>query len=263
MKNLKNRFLWEGENTMQKITPPNLFYTDIALFTYVRRIGVVILVLIAFLCDASFAQLKDLFKSIDGVALWGSIGGFHHNEIKTQRFIFPNASLRYGAELLLGPFPDSTINPSYEFGLGVNFADGYRTNIGDLDIRMPIRTIYIAAYLEFQKPCWLPLSPYVGSKIGTNFDLKGSTLNATASTDTSNLFELTGNTIPIEILVGGWCEPTEGFNIFIEMSYEYLAFNGIVYKALSTSTLPSRRSHRIDLSSWYFTLGFQLANTNR
>lgn len=239
---------------MQKTTSLDLFRSDITFFTYVWHIGTVILVLITFSCDLSFAQVKDLFKPIDGVAIWGSIGGLYHNEIKTR-----NAFLRYGAELLLGPFPDSpkTVCPSYEFGLGVNFADGYRTSIGDIDVRMPIRTIYIAAYLEFQKPCWL--HPYVGSKIGTNFDLKGTTLDATASTDTSNLFELTGNTIPIEILVGGWWEPAEGFNIIIEISHEYLAFDGIVYKELGTSILPAKRPRRIDLSGWYLTFGFQLA----
>jgi hypothetical protein len=244
---------------MKRNTFLNLFCSYCTFLLLAHRISIAILTLIIFSSEVSFAQIQDIFKQINGVAIWGSLGGFHHDEIYTRQIIFPRTSLRYGVELFLGPYPDShkTATPKYEFGLGVNFADGYRTNIGGLEVRMPIRIIYLAAYLEFQKKDWLlGESPYIGATAGINIDLKGTALNAT---DANNQFELTGNTIPIEILIGNSWKLAEGFQIFSEVSYEYLAFDGVMFKSLGTSALPTIRPQRIDLSSWHITLGFQFA----
>jgi hypothetical protein len=220
----------------------------------------IVFCLIVLLGNVSFAQVTDIFKQINGVALWLSPGAFHHKEIDTR---LSGVSIRYGVELFLGPYPDTlkTTNIKYEFGLGASFSDNYRTTIGGIEVRIPIRTIYLAAYLEFPRQNWCGI-PYFGVNIGVNTDLKGTALDATASNDTGNQFQLTGNTIPVEILAGSSWKLFEGLQFFTEVSFEYLAFDSIVYKALSTNSLPAIRPRRLDFSCWHFNVGFQFAKKN-
>jgi hypothetical protein len=144
---------------------------------------------------------------------------------------------------------------SVEGGLGVEFSDSYRGQ-EPLDNRIPIRAYYLSGYLD---------APYkfIGGSwfLGLTGGFYAISNGTTYESDSSKHFALSGSTLGFEFVTGlAW--KLGSSQVFMEASYQYLAFDGIQYMngtALAQWFMASRWPSRIDLSGFHITLGIQAA----
>lgn len=140
---------------------------------------------------------------------------------------------------------------SVDVGVGLDFSDSYRPQADSLDIRIPVMAFYISAYVSLPEFWNLPY--YLGGTAGIY-----TISNGTAYTNTLNQFEMSGSTFAFELIPLGISVPNNSRNaFFLELSYQYLAFDGVRYKG--TGGLPLGTPNRLDLSGWRVTFGVQLA----
>jgi hypothetical protein len=144
---------------------------------------------------------------------------------------------------------------SVEVGIGLEFSDSYRPKADSVDIRVPILSFYVAAYLQSPPDWCFPF--YCGGRAGI-YNIS----NGTAYTNSPTYqFQMSGTTFAFEIVPLGAYIWRESKNlVFLNLSYQYLAFDGIRYVGSDKSSppLPLGTPRRIDLSGWRLTFGVQL-----
>lgn len=140
-----------------------------------------------------------------------------------------------------------------EGGLGVDFSDSYRNISNSFNIRIPVRGYYVSAYLETPPIAGDNLSCYFGGT-GGFYTINNGTLY---QPDSTRHFGISDNALGLEI-VGGFAQQIGSAEVLLEISYQYLAFDGLQYTNGTNLVLPSNAApSRIDLSGFYITVGFQ------
>ncbi len=257
------------------------------------------------------SPLSSIFKEFNGVAVWSSFGKCTNTPAMGYRPMVNGVELawRYGLEILLGPYPETTPGPvaailrsqrdslrarrvvagdpdgrireslgridaaidsmekaadatsqwEIEVGIGLDFSDSYRPAVESLQVRLPLNANYASVYvyppcLEGHL-CGVPLTGYIGFRGGL-YTLSGATGTMASGTQ----YELSGSSFSWDVLVGVY-KPFDKNAFFLELSYKYLAFDGVRYKLYSGASPLSRASvvDRIDLSGVHLSLGFQFA----
>jgi hypothetical protein len=270
-------------------------------------------VLSATAARAQDSPFQMFFKEFSGLAVWTSAGFQNKDHVPTRlSFGQSDAPIRYGFELLLGPYPemraDEVMNKlddaidtcrkalflaapqgreyeamkgrldrlervrdslvavqeiednnrwKVELGLGFEYSDSYRPGNDSLSFGFPVSGYYVSTYAYppfLQAPrgsCGL----YFGGSCGM-YDLSRCTAYRR---DNGEAFEMTASTISIDLVPIGAFIETGNIAGFVELTYKYLAFDGIRYEPVNDGAVPLNAPPRFDLSGFHVSIGIQYA----
>jgi hypothetical protein len=266
---------------------------------------------------------ETFFNEFNGVALWASFGASHSNisTRKTDIPFFNHSPVRYGFELLLGPYPSPSPPPeideldrildtldahlavlygmgdtadtaviqkllqeqkkllikkeyietrdrkrspdvTVDLGIGFEYTDSFRPQVGQSSMQLPVTGMYISAYISRDLKSWEQSSfgVYIGGTIG-QYQLYNAAL---LSADGLYRYDVTSSTYAIEPVLGAYLFYDAGsLSPFLELSYKYLAFDGLRYYSIDAAPVLTTAPGRLDLSGVFITIGLQMAKKGR
>ncbi len=273
--------------------------------------------------NAQLNPFETFFNEFNGVALWASFGA-NDSKIPTRKTDIPffnHSPVRYGFELLLGPYPSPSPPPeideldrildtldahlavlygmgdtadtaviqrllqeqkkmlikkehietrerkrapdvTVDLGIGFEYTDSFRPRIGESSMQLPVTGMYISAYISRDLKSWEQSSfgIYIGGTIG-QYQLYNASL---MSADGLYRYDVTSSTYAIEPVLGAYLFYDGGsLSPFFELSYKYLAFDGLRYYSIDAAPVLTSMPGRLDLSGVFITIGLQMAKKGR
>jgi hypothetical protein len=130
-------------------------------------------------------------------------------------------------------------------GVGVDYFDNYKRNVGELEIRFPARGFYVAGYLNF------PSHIYFGAVGGFYKILNGTAYDGVTAYDIKEK-----TTFGMEPVIG-YQRSLKGspLSVFVETGYQLLSFDALGYARVGDGAYPLDAPRRIDLSGFRATFG--------
>lgn len=191
------------------------------------------------------SAIDNLFKQVQGVAIYGSWGSFRETAAITSRR--PRA---YGFELIIDLNPQGPTNKdwSFELGLGFDYLKGFGAKEPTLDLRGALRSLpTVSGYAS--APAWHGLSLYGGVSTGfvQLWNARGYDPNGTP-------YPVGGETVQI----GGSLGVYQQIGIFVEVSRHYREIRSLEWTLpAGTTALPPNWPRSLDLTGNFITVGYQ------
>lgn len=212
-----------------------------------------------------FGLLERLFERVDGLTIYGTVGGLASSDhLGTEGFLGVNALRGMGVEVLIdvtrAPADDSGEGApaegeppvprwGVELGLGVDYLTGFAAREPSLDLRGSMRGLPNLSAYATPPLRWGAFQPYMGLGIGF-----AQLWNVQGYDPEGRQYDLSGDTFQLAAMAGLYHR--SGF--FLEASFRNRDFRSVRWELPSgVETVPAGWPRSVDLSAAMLSLGYQ------